>query len=50
MATLGSLEVQSEARVSAWASVFNLSCSAIGAGVLSFPYAFQSVGAKLEQA
>ena len=35
---------EAKAGVSAWGSVFNLSCSAIGAGVLSFPYAFQLTG------
>jgi Transmembrane amino acid transporter protein len=33
--------------VSAWASAFNLACSAIGAGVLSFPFAFEQTGAAL---
>ena len=32
--------------VSAWGSAFNLACSAIGAGVLSFPYAFELTGAR----
>lgn len=33
---------------SSWASVFTLCNSAIGAGVLSLPFAFQSAGERLE--
>jgi hypothetical protein len=33
-----------ENSVSAWASVFNLGNCAIGAGILSFPYAIQCSG------
>jgi hypothetical protein len=34
-----------ESSTSAWASVFNLGNCAIGAGILSFPYAVQRSGA-----
>lgn len=32
-------------KTSSWGAVFNLANSAIGAGILAFPYAFQSAGA-----
>lgn len=32
-------------KTSSWGAVFNLGNSAIGAGILAFPFAFESAGA-----
>lgn len=37
-------DIRQEGGASSWASVFTLCNSAIGAGVLSLPFAFQSAG------